>query len=271
MSDLLKAVILAVIEGLTEFLPVSSTGHMLLAMPMLDVEPSLPPWNVFLYFIQIGAILAVLVYFARPLAREIFSRPTDGLHNHLLFKLFVATLPAVILGLSLNKWVEAHLEKPVFVAAALILGAGAMEWIERRYRRVSDMTVRDVTLRQAFLVGVAQCVSIIPGTSRSMATIMGGLMVGLSPGVAAEFSFYLAIPTLFGAGLYRLAAHRHALEAEHALPLAVGFIVAFIVAMIVVDAFLRYVRTYRLRPFAIYRVLLGLTVLAYYLWPNGAE
>ncbi len=264
MSDLVRAVILGVIEGLTEFLPVSSTGHMIVAMPWLGVDGTQDPWPAFLYFIQIGAILAVVVYFWRSLWRQTFTKPLGGSHNHLILKLIVGVAPAAAIGLPFNDWVEAHFEKPVPVAIALILGAVAMIWIERKCRRPGGHGIEQVTLRDAFLVGLIQCVSIIPGTSRAMATIMGGMLIGLPPATAAEFSFYLAIPTILGAGLVRLIKDREALTSEHALLLATGFVVSFLVAWVVVAAFMRYIQTRPLLPFAIYRVLLGLVVLGWW-------
>lgn len=265
MSDLIRAVILGVIEGLTEFLPVSSTGHMIVAMPWLGVDGSQDPWPAFLYFIQIGAIAAVIVYFWRSLWRQTLSKPAGGMHNHLIVKLVVGVAPAAAIGLPFNDWVEANFEKPVPVAIALILGAGVMFWIERSCRRPAGRGIEQVTLRDAFLIGLMQCVSIIPGTSRAMATIMGGMLVGLPAATAAEFSFYLAIPTLMGAGMVRLIKDRDALTADHAAVLAVGFIVSFVVAWLVVAAFMRYIQRRSLAPFAVYRVILGLVVLGYWL------
>ncbi len=265
MGDNLRAVILGIIEGLTEFLPVSSTGHMVLAMPMLGIDGEQEPWPAFLYFIQTGAILAVLIYFFRTLVRQVFSMPSRGWKDHIFTKLFLAILPAVVIGLPLNDIAEKYLEKPVPVAMALIIGGGLMVLIERRYRKTTGPTVEQITLRQALYIGLAQCVAIIPGTSRSMATIMGGLMVGLPGAVAAEFSFYLAIPTLLGAGLLRVIKHREALTGEHASVMSIGFAVSFLVAWAVVAAFMRYIQTRPLWPFAIYRAILGLAVLAWYL------
>lgn len=264
MSDLVKAVILGVIEGLTEFLPISSTGHMVIAMPLLGIDAELPPWHAFLYFIQIGAILAVLVGFGARLAKLVLTRPESGWRDHLLVKLVVASLPAALIGLPLNDWTEAHLETPPVVASALIAGALVMEWIERAARSPTTRDVTEITLRQAFLIGLAQCVSIVPGTSRAMATIMGGLLVGLSAPAATEFSFYLAIPTLLGAGLLKLVTHRHEIHASESILLALGFLTAFLTALLVVRAFLRFVQTHKLRPFAIYRVLLGIAVLLWW-------
>jgi len=279
VGSALQAFILGVIEGATEFLPISSTGHMILAFPLLGVNPEEPPWHAFLYFIQIGAILAIIACFARRLGRAISHVPPGGLKDHLLTKLFVASLPAAAIGLPLNDWVEKHLETPPVVATALVLGAIAMELIERRFRKTGGPAASltqtaassrlpdegpAVTLRQALLIGLAQCISIIPGTSRAMVTILGGLVAGLSPAAATEFSFYLAIPTLLGAGLLKIVSHRSELHADEVSLLVIGFISAFVSAMLVVQPFLHYVKTRPLRPFAIYRVVLGLAVLSWW-------
>ncbi|RIK66642.1 MAG: undecaprenyl-diphosphatase [Planctomycetota bacterium] len=267
MDDSLRAVILGIIEGLTEFLPVSSTGHMILAMPCLGIDGQTAPWPTFLYFIQTGAILAVVIFFFRTLLRQTLTKPPRGIGEHLFVKLLVAMVPAAVIGLPLDDIMEKHLEKPVPVALALIIGGGLMVLIERNCRRTISSRVEDISLRQAFLVGLAQCVAIIPGTSRSMATIMGGLAVGLPGAVAAEFSFYLAIPTLLGAGLVRIVKHRDALTGEHAQVMMIGFAVSFLVAWAVVAAFMRYIQTKPLWPFAVYRVVLGIVVL---IWTAGA-
>lgn len=267
MGDSLRAAILGIIEGLTEFLPVSSTGHMILAMPWLGIDGQTAPWPTFLYFIQTGAILAVVIYFFRTLFRQILTKPARGFREHLLVKLLVAMVPAAVIGLPLDDIMEKYLERPVPVALALIIGGGLMVLIERKCRRTSGPKVEEVSLRQAFLVGLAQCVAIIPGTSRSMATIMGGLAVGLPGSVAAEFSFYLAIPTLLGAGIVRIVKHRDALTGEHAQIMMIGFGVSFVVAWAVVAAFMRYIQTKPLWPFAVYRVAIGIVVL---IWTAGA-
>lgn len=265
MDDSIRSIVLGIIEGLTEFLPVSSTGHMILAMPWLGINSQSDPWPTFLYFIQTGAILAVVIYFFRSLVKQVFCIPKGGWRDHLFTKLIIAMLPAVAVGIPLNDVAEQYLEKPVPVAVALILGGGLMVWIERRYRREMGPSIDDVTLRQAFLIGVAQCVAIIPGTSRAMATIMGGLAVGLTGAVAAQFSFYLAIPTLLGAGILRIFKHRDALSGQHAQIMLIGFGVSFLVAWAVVAMFMKYVQTKPLWPFAIYRGILGAAVLIWFL------
>lgn len=267
MTDTIAAVILGVIEGLTEFLPISSTGHMVIAMPWLGIDTEAPPWPAFLYFIQIGAIVAVMWYFRRPIWRQLKARPTSGLQSHLLVKLIVAMVPGAIAGLTLDDFMEAHLEKPLPVALALVVGAGVMLLIERLAGRRPPVAIDDVSLRQAFYVGLAQCIAVIPGASRAMVTIMGGIACGLPAAIAAEFSFYLAIPTLCGAGMLRIFKHRAEITSESAGLLGIGFLVSFVVAWAVVSVFMRYIQTRPLWPFAIYRVLLGAAVLAW-IW-NG--
>ena len=260
----MRAVILGVIEGLTEFLPVSSTGHMVLANPLLGVDSERPTWKVFLFVSQIGAILAVILYFWRDLWRQTFTPAKLGWHNHLVTKLFVAFLPAAIVGVSLDDYFEPLEKQPMAVAAALIVGGIAMEILERCFRKTGEMRIDDVTLRQALLIGIAQCVSIWPGVSRAAATIVGGLIVGLPPRVAAQFSFYLAIPTILGAGAKRLMDNWGLLSADGATVILVGTVVAFFVALGVVATFLPYVQRHRFTPFAIYRIVLGVGVLLYF-------
>jgi undecaprenyl-diphosphatase len=265
----LQAVILGIIEGLTEFLPVSSTGHMVIAMPLLGVDPETPQWRVFLYFIQIGAILAVILHFWRRLWAQIVIRPTNGWSSHLATKIVVAALPAAVIGYWLNEMLE-KLETPVVVAVTLIAGAAVMVWIERRARTHRVTSISDIDLKQAFLVGLSQCVAAIPGTSRSMATIMGALLLGFAAPVAAEFSFYLAIPTLVGAGLLKLVKYRHDITGQSAAILGLGFAVAFVVALVVISAFMKYIQTRKLWPFAVYRVILGVAVLAWWFTSHHA-
>lgn len=263
MSETLQAVILGIIEGLTEFLPISSTGHLIVAMPALGVDADAPPWAAFLYFIQIGAILAVMLYFWRPIWRQLWVRSKSGWHSHLLIKLAVAMTPGAIVGLTLDDFMEAHLERPLPVAAALVVGAGVMFLIERFSGPRPSVAIDDVGIGHALWVGLAQCLAVIPGTSRAMVTIMGGIASGLPAAVAAEFSFYLAIPTLCGAGLLRIFKHRAEITTDSAGLLGIGFAVSFVVALAVVSVFMRYIQTRPLWPFAIYRVVLGAAVLAW--------
>jgi undecaprenyl-diphosphatase len=269
MSEGITAVVLGIVEGLTEFLPISSTGHLILACPVVDVDLAEPFWKSFIYFIQIGAILAVVVYSWRHLWRLTFHAPRKGARHHIFTKLLVAFLPAAVFGLLFNDIMERYLEWALPVALALMLGAVLIELIERKCTRPVTHTVEEITLRQAFLIGLCQCVSMIPGTSRSGATIMGGLVVGLSAPAATEFSFFLAIPTIVAAGSYSLFKHHAALNTEHVGTLAIGFVVSFLVAWAVVAWFLRYVRTHSFRIFVVYRLILGAIVLVWYFRLRG--
>jgi len=242
---------------------------MIIAQPMLGVDPELPLWRVFLFVSQLGAILAVVAYFARPLCRRVFLSPLTDWRGHILTKLLLAMIPTVVIGLLLDDFMEAHFENvrtgPPATALALIVGAFAILWIDRRFRSDKPMSFDDVTLKQAFWIGVMQCLSMWPGTSRAAATIMGGMLLGLTPRVATEFSFYLAIPTMVAAGGWRLFKYRGDLSADMLGVVLVGTAVAFVVALAVIAAFMGYVRKHRFTPFAIYRIALGTVVLLWYL------
>ncbi len=262
--EILNAVILGIIEGLTEFLPVSSTGHMVIAMPLLGIDASTAPWNVLLWVSQFGAILAVIVYFWRDLWRRTFRPRSGPWHNHIVFKLFVAMVPTVAIAIPLKDYFDPLESMPVAVAVALIVGAGILELIDRRCRREIPQEIEDIKLWQAFAIGVIQTISMWPGVSRAGATIMGGMALGLSPRVATEFSFYLAIPTMLGAAVKTTWKFRDQLTADVSTIVIVGTAVSFVVALGVVAWFMDFVKKHRFRVFAIYRVVLGVAVLAYY-------
>ncbi len=266
--ELISAIILGIVEGLTEFLPVSSTGHLILVEALLGIDPAEPKWKVFLFVSQIGAILAVVVYFWRDLWRRIVRPRNRRWFDHILTKLAAAMVPTLFLGWLLGDLMEQYLETPTYapvvVAGALIVGAAVMEWIDRRFRRPGPMSLDDVTIGQATAIGALQCLSMWPGTSRAAASIMSGMVLGLTPAVATEFSFYLAIPTMLAAGTKRLWDNRALLSGEGVAVVVVGTATAFLVALLVVATFMAYVRRYRFTPFAIYRVVLGVAVLIYY-------
>lgn len=266
--DLLRAVILGIIEGLTEFLPISSTGHMVIAMPLLGVRGADPPWNVLLWVSQFGAILAVVTFFFRDLWREVFHPPRGSWHNHLLVKLGAAMVPTVLLAVLFKKHLDWMEDAPVAVAIALIAGALVMEWIDRTCRRDVSMEISDITLKQAVWIGAIQAISMVPGVSRAGATIMGGMVLGLSPRVATVFSFYLAIPTMLGAALDTLLDRHEGLARQDWGIVLVGTGVSYLVALLVVAGFLEFVKRYRFTVFSVYRILLGLTVL---IWHHSAS
>lgn len=266
MNDSFRAVILGIVEGLTEFLPVSSTGHMILVEPLLGIAETDHFWTrLFDIFIQIGAILAVVLYFWRRLYR-LSINSGGSWKDHILTKLGVAFLPAAVLGKLGEDFIEAHLKTPPVVAFALIAGGIAIILIERTHRSPRYTDAGAIPLRVALWIGVAQCLALLPGTSRSAATILGALLLGLSAPAAAEFSFFLAIPTLCAAGGYKLLKHWDEIQGQQLAVLGLGFWVAFVVALAVVAGFMRFIQTHRFTPFAVYRIALGLVVLTWMGW-----
>ena len=265
LPPLADALILGVVEGITEFLPVSSTGHLILVSDWLGANDE--KGKVFDIVIQLGAILAVCWEFRVRIARAFAGLAHDPVQRRFAVNLFVAFLPAAIVGLALQKQIKAYLFNPTSVAIALAVGGLAIFIIERWYRGQGAprvMSVYDMTWKDALKVGLAQCLSLIPGTSRSGATIMGGMIFGLSRAVATEFSFFLAIPIMFAATGYEMVKNRALLSAGDLQTIAVGFVVSFVFALIAVKALIRYVANHDFRAFAWYRIVLGIAVLAYF-------
>ena len=260
---LLQAALLGLVEGVTEFLPVSSTGHLILVADWLDFW-SQEKREVFEIAVQLGAILAVCWEYRVVLTRVILDLPRTRAAQGFALNVVVAFLPAAVLGLLFGKLIKAHLFNPVTVASALIVGGVVILWAERvqrlRPRGVVTETAA-MTTRHALLVGLAQCLALVPGTSRSAATVVGGLFTGLSRQVAVEFSFFLAIPTLFAATLYDTYKHRGVFEPADLPVFGVGLLVAFLSALLVIRAFIRYVGRRDLTPFAWYRIAFGALVL----------
>lgn len=267
---LLKALILGIVEGLTEFLPISSTGHLILAGDLLDFNDD--RGKLFEIVIQSGAILAVVwEYRVRLLAvaRGAFNEPAA---QKFILNLFVAFLPLAVLGLAFGKAIKAHLFNPFAVATTFILGAFVILWAERRTHTVRVNSVDEMSLADAFKLGIAQAFALIPGTSRSGATIIGGLLFGLSRQAATEFSFFLAIPTLGVATVYQLYKERALLSADDLGMWAVGFVSAFVSAFLCVRWLLRFVSSHDFTPFAWYRIVFGIVVLstAHFGWVQWA-
>ncbi|HMV18695.1 MAG TPA: undecaprenyl-diphosphate phosphatase [Zoogloea sp.] len=257
---LVKALILGVVEGLTEFLPISSTGHLILAGDLLNFNDD--RGKLFEIVIQSGAILAVVWEFRERLARTFAGLGRQREANRLVLNVAIAFLPLAVLGLAFKKVIEAHLFKPVPVALAFIVGAFVILWAERRDHRIRIHSVDEMRPLDALKLGIAQAFALIPGTSRSGATIIGGLLFGLSRKAATEFSFFLAIPTLFIATLYNLYKERALLNADDIGMWVVGFIAAFVSAFLCVRWLLRYISHHDFVPFAWYRIFFGLVVLA---------
>ncbi|SHJ86499.1 undecaprenyl-diphosphatase [Caminicella sporogenes DSM 14501] len=256
---IIKAIILGIIEGLTEFLPISSTGHLIIANKYLEFTGSFA--NAFAVVIQVGAIFSVLIYFKDKVFPKFDDRKSMKEYFSLWSKVAVGTVPAVILGLLFEDYIDEHFFNTTTVSIALILGALLLLYSESRLKREKITSERNITYRQAFLVGVAQCMALWPGMSRSASTIIGGLFLGFSRKVAAEFSFFLAIPTLIGAAVLKIFKMGFNFSPYEWLVLGVGTFVSFIVAYLVIAFFMNYIKRRKLSPFAYYRILLGILVL----------
>jgi undecaprenyl-diphosphatase len=260
MESLLVVILLGIVEGLTEYLPVSSTGHLILATELLGFPAE--RWALFNIAIQPGAILAILVLYWRTFW-DVLTGLTRREPAAIAFmrNLLIAFLPAVAVGLIFNDPIEALLENAVVVGWALILGGIAILIVERFAKPVDAGGVSGVSLRQAIGVGLVQCLAMIPGVSRSGATILGAMSLGVDRKTAAEFSFFLAVPTLTGATVLQLAKHRDEIDADLIGQISLGALVSFIVALVVVKAFVGIVTRYGFAPFAWYRIIAGTAAL----------
>jgi undecaprenyl-diphosphatase len=262
-QDLIVAVILGLVEGLTEFLPVSSTGHLIVAGSLLNFTGERA--KLFEIVIQAGAIVAVCWEYRARLFAVARGLPRERAAQRFVLNLLIAFLPAALLGLAFAGAIKARLFAPVPVAAAFIAGALVILWAERRQRARPDSvrirSVDELSWTDALKIGCAQAFALIPGTSRSGATIIGGMLFGLSRQAATEFSFFLAIPTLFAATGYDLVKNRHLLSTGDLSMIAVGFAVAFVSAFFTIRALLRYVAHHDFVPFAWYRIAFGLVIL----------
>ncbi len=274
ISLVIKVILMGIVEGLTEFLPISSTGHLILAGSLLNFTGD--KVKVFEIVIQAGAMLAVCWEYRVKIARVIIDFHTDIAARRFVVNLLVAFLPAVVLGLAFCKAIKEHLFKPVPVALAFIIGAFIIMIVEKRNRRTLFTrvdSVDDMSALDALKVGIAQCFALIPGTSRSGATIIGAMAFGLSRRAATEFSFFLAIPTLFGATVYSLYKERALLSADDLPMFGLGALAAFISAFLCVRWLLRYISSHDFIPFAWYRIVFGVLVLVTALtgWVSWAE
>ncbi|MFK0379327.1 undecaprenyl-diphosphate phosphatase [Pandoraea sp. NPDC090278] len=262
----LKAVILGVVEGLTEFLPISSTGHLILVGSLLDFNDE--KGKIFDIVIQFGAILAVCWEFRAKIAQVVFGLGSDAKARRFAVNVIVACIPAIVLGLLFGKHIKAVLFNPLVVATAFIIGGVIILLVERHNRRNVEAgklprvnSIDELSTLDALKVGFAQCLALVPGTSRSGATIIGGMMLGLERRVATEFSFFLAIPILFGATIYELYKSRSMLEVADFGLFGIGFVFAFISAFICVRWLLRYIASHDFTAFAWYRIVFGIVVL----------
>ncbi len=260
---LVKAAIMGIVEGLTEFLPISSTGHLILAGALLGFDDEKA--KVFHIAIQTGAIFAVILVYWQKIRDTVVALPTDKQAQQFVLNVLIAFLPAVLLGLLFGAAIKANLFTPVVVASTFIIGGFIILWAERRHKNnpsaVRIHEVEAMTVMDALKVGLVQCLAMIPGTSRSGATIIGGMLLGLSRKAATDFSFYLAIPTLIGAGVYSLYKDRALLSVADLPMFGVGLLFAFISAWLCIRWLLRYIASHSFVPFAWYRIVFGVVVL----------
>jgi undecaprenyl-diphosphatase len=258
---LAKAAVMGIVEGLTEFLPISSTGHLILTGALIGFDDEKA--KVFDIAIQTGAILAVIIVYWQRIRDTIVQLPTQQRAQRFALNVLVAFIPAVVLGLLFGKAIKEHLFNAWVVATTFIIGAFVILWAEKRQRVATRIhTVDEMTWQDSLKVGLAQCLALIPGTSRSGATIIGGMLFGLSRQAATEFSFYLAIPTLIGAGGYNVYKERALLSIADLPLFATGFFFSFVFAWLCVRWLIRYISSHNFTPFAWYRIAFGIVVLA---------
>jgi len=273
MLLIIKAIIIGIVEGITEFLPISSTGHMILVGNFIGFTNKLYPnpeyVNMFEVVIQLGAILAIVYLFWEKIWKSLIPKNLFIPGNYgfnLWSKMLVAFIPAAIIGVIFNDKIESKLNFPRPVAFALIVGGILMIVLENRYRKGNGIRdIEGVNYKQAFIIGMFQCLSLWPGMSRSASTIMGAWIVGLTTSAAAEFSFFLAIPTMVAASGYKLLKLKVAMSSIEVIALVVAFVVSFVVALLVVDKFIAFLNKRKMRVFAIYRIIVGglLLILAF--------
>ncbi|MCH4889158.1 undecaprenyl-diphosphate phosphatase [Acidaminobacter sp. JC074] len=263
--EIIKVIILGIVEGLTEFLPVSSTGHLILVSRFMSLEGKFN--DIFNIVIQSGAILAVIVYFWKkvfpPLPKKGDLDSADKLKRYinLWLKVIVAIIPAGVIGVLFEDKIEELLFNPLTVAIALIVGAVILLYIESKPKPEKVTHEDDITYKEAFIVGIFQCLALIPGMSRSASTIIGGLVMGFRRAVAAEFSFFMAIPVILGASLIKLLKAGFGFTSYEYLLLGIGTLVSFVVAYAVIAVFMNFIKKHDFKVFAYYRIILGIVVL----------
>ena len=271
MIEILKSILYGIVEGITEWLPISSTGHMILLEEIMPMNVSKSFWSMFLVVIQLGAILAVVVLYWNKIFP--FRKNKEGKYTSvksiwiLWSKILVATIPAAIIGLALDDWIDAHLYNGFVVAIMLILVGVAFIYIENRNKdmRPSVNSLSALSYKDALIIGLFQVVAaVLPGTSRSGATIVGGLMIGVSRAVAAEFTFFLAIPVMFGASLLKLVKFGLAFSVLEFFIIVIGMVVAFFVSIFVIRFLMSYIKKHDFKVFGWYRIVLGAFVLIFF-------
>ena len=256
----LQAVILGIVEGLTEFLPISSTGHQIIVADLINFGGERA--MAFNIIIQLGAIRAVVWEFRRKIFDVVVGLPRERTAQRFTANLLIGFMPAVVLGVLFADLIHEYLFNPITVAAALVVGGVIMLWAERREHRIEVDHVDEMNWSHALKIGFVQCIAMIPGTSRSGSTIIGGLLFGLSRKAATEFSFFLAMPTMVGAAVYSGYKYRELFQPSDFMVFAIGFVVSFIFAMIAVRGLLKFIANHSYAVFAWYRIVFGLIILA---------
>ena len=272
MSELFKAVLFGIVEGITEWLPISSTGHLILLNEFVTLDMSEAFGSMFDVVIQLGAILAVIVLFFGKLNPFDLSKSIRQKKQtwDLWFKVILAIIPSGVVGVLFDDWMDAHLHNGIVVSIALIVYGIAFILVERMNagKKPSVKTVYQIDLKTALLIGAFQCLSLIPGTSRSGSTILGAILLGVGRGAGAEFSFFMAIPTMLGASAIKLLKFMMSgvtATGTEIMVLIVGCVVSFLVSMVVIKALMEYVRRHSFSAFGVYRIILGAVVLAYFI------
>lgn len=261
-----QAVILGIVEGITEWLPISSTGHMILVNEFLNNKNSFTSNDLFLYVIQLGAILAVVTLYFHKLNPFAPSKTKEEKNDtwQMWFKVIIACVPAAVIGLALDSYME-HFENWLVVSIMLIVYGIAFIIVEKGNKKMTVTSMNEMTYKTAFLIGMFQVLSIIPGTSRSGSTILGASILGCSRPVAAEFSFFLAIPVMFGVSFLKIMKYGLAMTSQEIIVLLTGMAVAYVVSMIAIKFLMNYVRKHDFKGFGYYRIILGIIVILYFL------
>ncbi len=261
--QILKSIVFGIVEGITEWLPISSTGHLILLNAVMPLTDNQQFWDLYKYIIQLGAIFAVIVLYwdkLWPFSPKKSEKEKKSTWNTWI-KIIIASIPTGIVGVLLNDYADEHLSTPTVVAIALILYGVLFIVIENRRKKPRMKTVGGIDAKTAFFIGCFQSLAVVPGTSRSGSTILGSILLGTSRSAAAEFSFFLAIPVMFGVSLLELIKHAAAVTAGELVVMIVGMAVSFIVSAIVIRSLMRYVRRHDFRIFGIYRIILGVLIL----------
>lgn len=265
--ELLKTIFLGIVQGITEWLPISSTGHMILVNELIQLNVSKEFWDMFLVVIQLGSILAVIFLYFTKLNPFAPSKSVEEKKDTwtLWFKVLVGIIPAGVVGVLCNDWIETHLNQPYVVAAALIVYGVLFIVIENRNKsRVPKIdSFNTMSYKNAFMIGMFQVLSLLPGTSRSGSTILGAVLLGTSREIAAEYSFFMAIPVMFGASALKLLKFGFNFTPDQIVILVVGFVVAFVVSYFVIKFLLHYIRRNDFKAFGYYRIVLGVLVILY--------